>query len=52
MMPTAVKWRTCAHATETTCLTYNKNGTVLYTGGGDGIVKSWDTESGRHTQTF
>lgn len=24
----------------------------MYTGGGDGIIKSWDTASGRHKQTF
>lgn len=46
-LPGQVSWRTCAHGTETTSLTFNKDGTILYTGGGDGLVKSWDTASGR-----
>ena len=51
-MPSSVKWRTCAHATETSCLTFSRDGSTLYTGGGDGIIKSWDTDSGQHKQTF
>ena len=46
-MPSGVTWRTCAHQMETTCLTFNRDGTILYTGGGDGLVKAWDTASGR-----
>ena len=46
-MPGRVAWRACAHQTETTCLTFNRDGNILYTGGGDGLVKSWDTASGR-----
>ena len=46
-LPSHVQWRTCAHQTETTCLTFNRDGSILYTGGGDGLVKSWDTASGR-----
>lgn len=51
-MPTDVKWRTCAHTAETTCITFNRDGSILYTGGGDGVIKSWDTQSGDHKQTF
>ena len=51
-MPSHVQWRTCAHQTETTCLAFNRDGSVLYTGGGDGLVKSWETATGRHLQTM
>ena len=46
-LPSSVAWRTCAHATETTCLTFNRSGSILYTGGGDGLVKAWDSASGK-----
>ena len=52
VMPSRVLWKTCAHQTETSCLAFNKDGTILYTGGGDGLVKSWDSVSGRQLQTM
>ena len=42
-MPKTVKWRNIAHTNEVTSLTYNRDGSVLYSGGGDGVVKAWDT---------
>lgn len=52
IMPSRVSWKTCAHQTETSCLTFNKDGSILYTGGGDGLVKAWESSSGRQLQTM
>lgn len=46
-MPNRVSWRACAHQVETTCITFNKDGNILYTGGGDGLVKAWETSTGK-----
>lgn len=46
-LPDKVAWKKCAHQPETTCLTYNREGNILYTGGGDGIVKSWNVANGK-----
>ena len=51
-MPTSVKWRVSAHSSEMTSLTFNRDGSVMYTGGGDGMVKAWDTATGRSTQSY
>ena len=29
-----------------TCLTFNRDGNLVYTGGGDGVIKGWDTVTG------
>lgn len=46
-LPSSVGWKTCAHKMETTCLTFNRDGNILYTGGVDGIVKGWNTSTGQ-----
>lgn len=46
-LPGEVDWKVCAHKSETTCLTFNREGDVLYTGGGDGTIKAWRTQDGR-----
>lgn len=40
-VPSEVKWRTCAHKSEITNLTFNRDGNIIYTGGADGVVKGW-----------
>ena len=42
-----MKWSANAHSNEVTSLTFNREGNIMYTGGGDGFVKAWDTETGR-----
>lgn len=45
-MPCSVAWKKCAHSAETTCLAFNRDGNILYTGGADGIVKGWEMQNG------
>ena len=45
--PSSVSWKTCAHKIETTCLTFNREGDIIYTGGADGMVKGWRTSDGK-----
>lgn len=45
--PSEVAWKVCAHKSETTCLTFNRDGDILYTGGADGIVKGWRVSDGK-----
>ena len=47
--PSSVSWKTCAHKSETTCLTFNREGDIIYTGGADGIIKGWRTSDGKET---
>lgn len=42
----------CAHQKETTCITFNKDGDLIYTGGGDGFVKVWKTSNIQKEQAF
>lgn len=46
-IPTDVAWRECAHQSETTSITFNRDGSVVYTGGGDGLVKAWNSKTGK-----
>ena len=46
-IPTEVAWRECAHQSETTSITFNRDGSVIYTGGGDGHVKAWNSKTGK-----
>ncbi len=45
--PSEVAWKTCAHKSETTCLAFNRDGDIVYTGGADGIVKGWRVSDGK-----
>jgi WD40 repeat protein len=45
--PSEVAWKVCAHKSETTCLTFNRDGDIVYTGGADGIVKGWRVSDGK-----
>lgn len=45
--PSEVAWKTCAHKSETTCLAFNRDGDIIYTGGADGIVKGWRVSDGK-----
>jgi WD40 repeat protein len=46
-VPQRIAWKTCAHKVETTCLTFNRDGEIIYTGGADGIVKGWAVKDGK-----
>lgn len=50
--PSGVFDRVCAHQKETTCITFNKDGDLIYTGGGDGFVKVWKTSNIQKEQAF
>ena len=45
--PSEVSWKVCAHKSETTCLTFNRDGDIIYTGGADGIVRGWRVSDGK-----
>ena len=45
-VPTRPKHKINAHKSETTTLAYDPLGSKLATGGGDNIIKIWDTNSG------
>ena len=45
--PSIVAWKTCAHKSETTCLAFNRDGDIVYSGGADGIVKGWSVSDGK-----
>ncbi len=46
-IPSEVAWKTCAHKSEVTCLSFNRDGNIIYTGGADGVVKGWQTSDGK-----
>ena len=46
-VPQQVNWRTAAHKSETTCLCFNRDGDLIYTGGADGVVKGWRVSDGK-----
>lgn len=45
-LPTHKIYKKKAHDEEATCAKYNDGGSLLFTGGGDGLVKVWDPSSG------
>lgn len=45
--PSNVAWKTCAHNLETTCVAFNRDGDIVYSGGADGIVKGWSVSDGK-----
>lgn len=51
-VPSQVKWKTCAHKSETTCATYSRDGDIIYSGGADGVVKGWRTSDGKELSTM
>ena len=51
-VPSQVSYKRSAHSDETTCLTFNRDGNILYTGGADGIVKGWEVQTGKDKSTM
>jgi WD40 repeat protein len=45
--PSGVEKKIIAHKGETTALAFNIDGDILYTGGGDGLVKGWRIKDGK-----
>eukprot|EP00360_Condylostoma_magnum_P000460 CAMPEP_0168315542 /NCGR_PEP_ID=MMETSP0210-20121227/11619_1 /TAXON_ID=40633 /ORGANISM="Condylostoma magnum, Strain COL2" /LENGTH=124 /DNA_ID=CAMNT_0008289351 /DNA_START=547 /DNA_END=918 /DNA_ORIENTATION=- len=51
-LPTHKIHKKKAHDEEATCAKYNDGGSLLFTGGGDGLVRVWDPVSGLEKQTL
>ena len=51
-VPCSISWKRCAHDRETTCLAFNRDGNLLYTGGADGVVKGWRISDGKESCQF
>jgi WD40 repeat protein len=45
--PSEVKHKIIAHNAETTCIEFNNDGEICYTGGGDGLVRGWRVSDGK-----
>lgn len=45
--PSQVQKKIIAHKGETTAMKFNIDGDILYTGGGDGLVKGWRVKDGK-----
>ena len=51
-MPLGVQWRRQVHQSEATAMCFDRDGELIYTGGVDGIVKSWTATDGKEQDTM
>lgn len=46
-LPSEISWKVAGHTGETSCLTFDRDGDRIFTGGADGLVKVWSTKDGK-----
>lgn len=51
-MPSKTEFKIAAHKREATCVCFNPLGDVVVTGGGDSLIKIWNSHNGKEVQTL